>query len=112
MQGIILVAVIAITVEMLVDYVKKIAQMLLAKDIGGGLIQLATVALAVGLCFVGGADLFSALGIELLWKPLGVILTGIFSSRGVKYVSGFIRRLQDRQNGKQPEKSEDGAQRG
>ena len=55
--------------------------------------QLAAVAIAVTLCFSTGADMFSALGIAFDWPTIGVVLTGIFLSRGSNYISDFIKKM-------------------
>ena len=40
-----------------------------------------------------GADLFVALGLDFRYDWIGVLLTGIFASRGANYVSDFVGRL-------------------
>lgn len=94
MKGIVLVVVMAVVVEALVEYAKTVAKMFADGDRKKGLTQLAAVIIAVLLCFATGADLFSVLGVEFAWQPIGILLTGIFGSRGANYVSDFVKKLQ------------------
>ena len=94
MQGILLILALAVTVEAVVEYVKSIVKMFTEKDYRTAITQLSAAAIAIALCFAAGADLFAALGLHFgLWW-IGVVLTGLFASRGANYVSDIIRKLQ------------------
>ena len=47
------------------------------------------------LLFPTGADMSSALGVVFDWPTIGVVLTGIFASRGANFVSDLISKLQN-----------------
>lgn len=49
--------------------------------------------MSVLLCFAAGADLYAAIGVELVYPWIGVLLTGIFASRGRQLYSDFIGKL-------------------
>lgn len=95
MKGILLIIVLAIVVEALVEYGKSLA----AACRNGGwrsvALQLAAMAVAVLLCFAAGADLFAVLGVELAAPWVGILLTGIFASRGSNYMNDFISKIRD-----------------
>ena len=95
MQGILLVTVMAVTVEALVEYGRTILSAAKGGDRTAAILQGAAVLLSVGLCMLTGADLYGALGITFVWKPMGCLLTGIFSARGANYVSDFIGQLRN-----------------
>ncbi len=88
----VLVAVLAVTVEALVEYGKSIVCLLVNGGWTTALIQLAATVVAVVLCVVAGADMFALLGM-----PIGVIggrlLTGIFVARGSNYVADFVKKV-------------------
>lgn len=94
MQGIILILALAVVVEAVVEYIKSIGKMFATGDWKTAVTQLSAAAIAIALCFAAGADLFAALGLHFgLWW-IGVVLTGLFASRGANYVSDIIRKLQ------------------
>ena len=70
MDIIIVVLMLAVVVEALIQYVKSFVA-----------------------AFSTGADMFSALGIAFDWPTIGVVLTGIFLSRGSNYISDFIKKM-------------------
>lgn len=94
MQGIILILALAVVVEAVVEYIKSIGKMFATGDWKTAVTQLSAAAIAIALCFAAGADLFATLGLHFgLWW-IGVVLTGLFASRGANYVSDIIRKLQ------------------
>ena len=93
MQGILLVIVLAIVVEAVVEYIKSLANLAISHEWKTAALQIAALAVSVLLCFMTGADLFVALGLEFRSGWIGVLLTGIFASRGANYVSDFVGRL-------------------
>lgn len=87
-----LTAMLAVTVEALVEYGKSV----LSSATQGGwktvVIQLAAAVVSVLLCLLSGADLFCAMGIEL-GEIGGCVLTGILIARGSNYLADFISRI-------------------
>lgn len=93
-DALLLVTVIAVTVEALVEYGKTAITMW--KDAPTAVIlQVAAVIVSVGLCLLAGADVYCALGIVFAWQPSGCILTGIFAARGANFLSDFVGRLRN-----------------
>ena len=87
-----LTAVIAVTVEALVEYGKTVLsawQTARSKVI----VQLSAVIVSVCLCLLVGGDVFTALGVRFAWTPIGSILTGVFAARGANFLSDFVGRL-------------------
>jgi len=91
MTSIILIIVLAVTVEALVEYVKTI----MGAEKNTIIIQMAALAVSVALCLASGADLYAFLGVSFVYPEIGVILTGVFASRGANYVSDLIKKLQN-----------------
>lgn len=92
MSQLVLTAMLAVTVEALVEYGKSV---LLSAAQGGwktAVIQLSAAVVAVLLCLLSGADLFCAMGIEL-GEIGGSVLTGILIARGSNYLADFISRI-------------------
>lgn len=92
MSQLILTAMLAVTVEALVEYAKSV----ISSATQGGwktvLIQLAAAVTSVLLCLLSDADLFSAMGITL-GEVGGHVLTGILIARGSNYLADFVSRL-------------------
>ncbi len=91
--GIVLVTVVAVTVEALVEYVKT-AAMSLKGDKVATVLQMAALVVSMAVCLLCGADIYGALGIVFHWQPMGCILTGVFTARGANYISDFVGRIQ------------------
>ena len=96
MSIILLAVVMAVIVEAILEYVKTIWAAVEKKAYKTVVTQLAAIALAAGLCFAVQADVFAALGINFNVQWIGILLTGIFASRGSNYVSDFVKKLQTR----------------
>lgn len=95
MTGILLILAIAVIVEGLVQYGKNIYQGIIGNNVKTAVTQIAAIIIAVLLCFAANADIFEPLGIAFNYPYIGVILTGIFASRGSNYVSDLIKQLQN-----------------
>ena len=95
MESILLIIMLAITVEALVEYGKSIAKWFLQGDWKTAITQLVAIMVSVIICFSTGADMYSALGVVFDWPTIGVVLTGIFASRGANFVSDLISKLQN-----------------
>lgn len=80
MQTIVLILILAITVEALIQYVKTIIKMLEDKQYKTFATQLAAILLAVFICFAAGVDLYALVGVCFAIPWLGVLLTGIVIS--------------------------------
>ena len=93
MTGILLVLTFAVLTEALVEYGKSIAAGFIGGEWKKATTQLAAVAVSVLLCFLGGADIFGVLGVELSVPWAGILLTGILASRGANYVNDLIGRI-------------------
>ena len=94
MQTIVLILVLAITVEALIQYSKTIIEML-EKKYKTFATQLAAILLSVFICFAAGVDLYTLVGVSFAIPWLGMLFTGIVVSRGSNYTSDFIKRLQN-----------------
>ena len=90
MNMIVLVLMMAVTVEALIEYAKTIIE----KQWKTAATQAGAVALGVSLCFGVGADFYAALGVNFNVAWLGIALTGVFASRGANYVSDLVKKLQ------------------
>ena len=51
------------------------------------------IIMSVLLCVLSGADMYAALGVPFSLPAVGMVLTGIFASRGANFVSDLIGRL-------------------
>ena len=95
MQTIVLILILAITVEALIQYVKTIIKMLEDKQYKTFATQVAAILIAVFISFAAGVDVYSLVGISFAVSWLGTLLTGIVISRGANYTSDFIKRIQN-----------------
>lgn len=95
MTGILLVLALAVTVEAMVEYVKSVVKVVTKRDAKTLITQLSALAVSILLCFAAGADLYAALGLSFSIPGIGIVLTGIFASRGANYVSDLVRKLRD-----------------
>ena len=91
MDKIMLVIMLAVTVEAIIEYVKTFFD---GSDISTIVIRLAAIAVSIGLCVAAGADFYAALGIDFAVPYIGTVLTGIFASRGANFVSDLVSKLQ------------------
>lgn len=94
MNMIVLVLMMAVTVEALVEYAKTFGKAVIEKQWKTAAAQAGAVALGVLLCFGVGADLYTALGVNFNAAWIGIALTGVFAGRGANYVSDFAKKLQ------------------
>lgn len=95
MNMILLAIVVAVTVEGLIEYAKQIAKALGSGETKTAVTQVAAILLGVLLCLAAGADVYAALGVSFAVPWIGIILTGIFASRGSNYISDLAKRLQN-----------------
>ena len=86
MNMIVLVLMMAVTVEALIEYAKTFGKAIIEKQWKTAATQAGAVAL--------GADFYAALGVNFNVAWLGIALTGIFASRGANYVSDLVKKLQ------------------
>lgn len=93
MTGILLILVLAVTVEAIVEYVKTIMATFSGGDRKTAALQVLAVIISILICFAASADLYAALGIVFAYHWVGIVLTGIFASRGANYVSDFIGNI-------------------
>lgn len=94
MNMILLAIVMAVTVEGLIEYGKSIGKAVAEGQIKTAVTQAVAIALGVVLCLAVGADIYAALGVSFAAPWIGVVLTGIFASRGSNYISDLAKRLQ------------------
>lgn len=94
MDKIALVIVLAVTVEAIVEYGKSIGKAFTTRDIKTAVTQLCAIAISVLLCFAAGADFYAPLDVQFSAPWVGILLTGIFASRGANYVSDLVKKLQ------------------
>ncbi len=92
MTQIMMVAMLAVTVEALVEYGKSIVDSLSCGGWKIAGIQIVATVVSVVLCLLADADIFGMLGVPL-GAVGGRVLTGILVARGSNYLSDFIQRL-------------------
>lgn len=98
MSVIAMIVLSAILVEALVEYGKQIGKAIIGKEWKTAVTQICAIVVSVLLCFVLNADIFLALNIEVAVPYFGIVLTGIFCSRGANYISDFIGKLTETVN--------------
>lgn len=98
MTGIVIFLMLALIVEAFVEYAKSIGKGLADGQWKTAVTQIGSIAIAQVLCFATGLDIFKLVGLEFAWAWLGVVLTGIFISRGSNYAADFVKRLQNLKN--------------
>lgn len=89
-----LAIVMAVVVEAIIEYGKTIWAAVEKKAYKTVVTQFTSIALSVCLCLAVQADVFAALGINFNVQWIGILLTGIFASRGSNYLSDRIKKLQ------------------
>ena len=97
MTAIMLMLVLAVTVEALVQYSKTVIYMVAARDYKTAITQLGALLASVALCVLAGADIYAALGVSFGaagGSPIGAVLTGAFASRGANYAADMVKALQ------------------
>lgn len=94
MTQIVLIMVLAVTVEGLVQYAKAITDRIIKKEFKAAITQLAALAVSVALCLLAKADIYASLGVTFTGGWAGMVLTGVIASRGADYASAGIRRLE------------------
>ena len=106
MTAFVLMLVMAVTVEALVQYTKTVIDAVAKKKVKTAVTQLAALLVSVTLCILAGADIYAALGVPFMtiggrdWA--GLILTGVFASRGANYAADILKCLQSAAQGKLP----------
>ncbi|HHW46335.1 MAG TPA: hypothetical protein GXX17_05420 [Clostridiales bacterium] len=100
MNGILLLLTLSVVIEGLIQYGKNIYDWFAGGNAKTAITQLCAMTISILLCLATGADIFKAIGIYFYWPVLGVVLTGIFASRGSNYVSDFIKKLELSNRGK------------
>lgn len=87
-----IVFILAIIVEALIDYATTIFM-----KVDGKLViewkKIAAIGLGIFLAIAAGADFLAASGLDFKIPYVGVVLTGIFFSRGSNYVADLITLL-------------------
>ena len=87
-----IVFLLAVIVEALIDY----ATTIIMKVDGKTVIEWkkgATIVLGIFLAIAAGADFLAASGLVFQIPYVGMVLTGIFFSRGSNYVSDFLMMI-------------------
>lgn len=93
MENILLIMMLAVTVEALVEYGKMLGRAVTTKDYHGLAAMVSALIVSVLLCFATGADFYTELGVQFTYPWVGVLLTGIFASRGANFVNDLIQKL-------------------
>lgn len=83
---------LAIIVEALIDYATSIF-MLVDGKLKVSWKKLASVALGIFLAIAAGADMLAGSGLVFQIPYVGMVLTGIFFSRGSNYVADLLTLL-------------------
>lgn len=99
MDKLVLVLMLAVTVEALVEYGKSVVAAFAGGQPKSAVLQLCAAVVAVGLCILAGADLYAAFGVPFSLPFVGAVLTGIFASRGANFVSDLIGKLRGQKAG-------------
>ena len=90
-----IVFILAIIVEALIDYATTIFM-----KVEGKLViewkKIAAIVLGIFLAIAAGADFLAASGLDFKIPYVGMVLTGIFLSRGSNYVSDFLTMINTR----------------
>ena len=94
MENFFLVIALAIIVEAMVEYVKSIIIAFSTKHIKTAFFHICAVVFSITLCFLANANLFEQLGIHFDYPEVGLVLTGIFASRGSNYLSDILGKFQ------------------
>ena len=94
MDMIVLVLMMAVTVEGLIEYGKTVGKAMLDKQYKTAITQGTALILSVLLCFAVGADFYAVLNVQFTLPWVGCLLTGIFASRGATFVSDLFKKLQ------------------
>ena len=94
MDMIVLVLMMAVTVEWLIEYGKTVGKAMLDKQYKTAITQGTALILSVLLCFAVGADFYAVLNVQFTLPWVGCLLTGIFASRGANFVSDLFKKLQ------------------
>ena len=94
MTMIVLVLMMAVTVEALIEYAKTFGKAIIEKQWKTAGTQAMAVAHGELWCFATGADFYTALGVNFNVAWIGIALTGVFASRGANYVSDFVKKMQ------------------
>ena len=94
MDMIVLVLMMAVTVEGLIEYGKTVGKAMLDKQYKTAITQGTALILSVLLCFAVGADFYAVLNVQFTLPWVGCLLTGIFASLGANFVSDLFKKLQ------------------
>lgn len=100
-SAICLTIVVAILVEGIIEYAKSIAKGIMDGQVKTAVTQIASIVIGVVLCLLCSVDVFASLGITFAYPYVGMILTGVFASRGSNYVSDLVKRIQNILSGQQ-----------
>ena len=100
-SAICLTIVVAILVEGIIEYAKSIAKGIVDGQVKTAVTQIVSIVVGVVLCLLCGVDVFASLGIIFAYPYVGMILTGVFASRGSNYVSDLVKRIQNILSGQQ-----------
>ena len=93
MDKLALVLMLAVTAEALGEDGKSLAAAFGGGDYKAAVLQLCAAVVGVLLCVLSGADMYAALGVPFSLPAVGMVLTGIFASRGANFVNDLIGRL-------------------
>ena len=95
MNSIALSLVIAVTVEGIMEYLKTLVMSFQNKKYKKLVYYTSSLLLSILLCFLGQIDLYSTLAIKFSPAWLGILLTGIFASRGTNYMGAFTSQIEN-----------------
>lgn len=99
MSAILMALMLAVIVEAIVEYGSTIWAMVEQKEHKKAVKQLCAIVLGVVFCIAANVDFFSEIGMTFYVPWIGVVLTGVFISRGANYASDIIKRLQGMSGG-------------
>jgi protein-S-isoprenylcysteine O-methyltransferase Ste14 len=89
-----LISMMAITVEALIEYTKTVAKAISQKEYKTAGTQITAIVISIFLCFAANANLYAVLGVTFSYPWIGIVLTGIFASRGANFVSDIVKKMQ------------------
>lgn len=88
MPDLVALLMLSVVIEALIEYFNLIAKKKLDWK------QLAAIFIAIALAVLSQQDLLAMLGITFVVPYVGMVLTGIFLSRGSNYVADLIKKIQ------------------
>lgn len=85
--------IVSVITEALVEYGSTIYKAFVSGEKKTAIKQITAIVIAVILCSSLGLNVFDYVGLHFSFPMIGVVLTGIFASRGANYFSDIIKKI-------------------